>query len=341
MANAKLNEALEKLRKLKEETIVKKCEENFADFVINHWEYIEPSKKLVLGWPFYAICIMLQCVTNKTLQKIIMNVPPGFMKTLLTQVFWPAWEWGPRNMPGIRYVCFSYSSDLTEKANSKFLALINCPVYRRRWGHRFTADGGSKEVKNNHFGTKLATSIGGIGTGFRGDRIILDDLNKVGEAESKRIKEETNRWIRETMPTRVNDLVTDAIICIQQRVAEDDATGTIAMAFPGEYAWMVIPMRYEPQYDRRIFDKNGELVWEDPRTEEGELAWPERWPEKELDKLEAGMDRYAVAGQMQQTPVPRSGGIITRSMWQTWTQPNTPPMRYIVASLDTAIFQLE
>jgi hypothetical protein len=38
------------------------------------------------------------------------------MKSLLTDVFWPAWEWGPY-MPYLRYICFSYSDEITTRDN--------------------------------------------------------------------------------------------------------------------------------------------------------------------------------------------------------------------------------
>ena len=42
--------------------------------------------------------------------RLLINVPPGSMKSLMVNVFFPAWEWGPMGMPHLRYVSFSYSS---------------------------------------------------------------------------------------------------------------------------------------------------------------------------------------------------------------------------------------
>jgi predicted phage terminase large subunit-like protein len=50
----------------------------------------------------------------------------------------------------------------------------------------------------------------------------------------------------------------------------------------------------------------------DPRSYEGELLDPVRMPRETLDSLEAGMTEYAVAGQNQQRPSPREGGIFKR-----------------------------
>jgi predicted phage terminase large subunit-like protein len=72
----------------------------------------------------------------------------------------------------------------------------------------------------------------------------------------------------------------------------------------GNYDHLNLPMRFEE--DRKAKTSIG---WEDPRTEEGELLWPERFTESVVDELENSMGGYAFAGQMQQRPVPREGGL--------------------------------
>jgi hypothetical protein len=60
------------------------------------------------------------------------------MKSLLVNVFWPAWEWGPMNMPYLRHLAFSYAQDLTTRDNNKLVNLVCSPQYRALWGERFT-----------------------------------------------------------------------------------------------------------------------------------------------------------------------------------------------------------
>jgi hypothetical protein len=56
--------------------------------------------------------------------RLLINVPPGFMKSLLVDVFWPAWEWGQCNMPHTRYIAFSYSDGITTRDNNKMVRLL-------------------------------------------------------------------------------------------------------------------------------------------------------------------------------------------------------------------------
>lgn len=55
-----------------------------------------------------------------------------------------------------------------------------------------------------------------------------------------------------------------------------------------------------------------QLQHADPRTREGELLWPARLPEEEVVKLEEQLGEIGTAGQLQQRPVPRGGGICKR-----------------------------
>jgi predicted phage terminase large subunit-like protein len=330
MAHPLLERTLKDLRAKRKLQIKEQCEADLYAFVKHFWHIIEPSNPMIEGWVMEAICQHLQAVNEGIIRRIIINVPPGCSKSLLSCVFFPAWEWGPRNMPSTRYAAFSYTSTLTERDNGRLMHLMENELYQEYWGDRVKVSGGKVKVENDHTGWKLATSISGVGTGERADRLLIDDLNNVKEAESRAILDATNQWIREVMPTRLNHLARSSIIAIQQRTSEEDCTGTL-LDGRSDWCWLVIPMRYEP--DRHC---TTEIGWTDPRTIKDEFCWPERFPPDEVEKLEREMGSYAVAGQLQQRPSPRGGGLIKDDWWKTWERKHTPGMNFIIAALDTA-----
>jgi predicted phage terminase large subunit-like protein len=55
-----------------------------------------------------------------------------------------------------------------------------------------------------------------------------------------------------------------------------------------------------------------------------------------VERDERILGPYATAGQMQQSPTPRGGGVIKDADWMLWVQPEYPPLDFILASLDTA-----
>jgi len=82
-------------------------------FVRYFWHVLEPETKFVDGWTMWAICEHLEAVTFGEITRLLINVPPGFCKSMLVDVFWPAWEWGPMDRAHHRFVCFSYAASLT------------------------------------------------------------------------------------------------------------------------------------------------------------------------------------------------------------------------------------
>lgn len=320
-------------------------------FVREFWYVVEPSRKLVGGWVLEDMCAHLEAVTRGEITRLLINVPPGFMKSLLLDVFWPAWEWGPMGMAHLRYVAFSYSSTLTERDNARFRAVIRSPEYVELFGDVFRLTKTANErIVNDSMGFKVATSVGGLGTGERGDRVLLDDPHNVVEGESDAIRGNTVRWFREAMSNRLNDQDSSAIVVIMQRVHEEDVSGTI-LSKSMNYVHFCVPMEYDPQ--RAIRNSWG---WQDRRVYDGELAWPERFPAEVVAQLRTDIGPYAWSSQYAQSPAPRGGGIFKRADWGWWPpeKPEVfdalghpisplsyPPFRFVLASLDTAMTESE
>ena len=63
---------------------------SLGQFVRQAWHVLEPDVPFVDGLHVSAICDHLQAVTEGRIRNLIINVPPGHAKSLLTAVFWPA-----------------------------------------------------------------------------------------------------------------------------------------------------------------------------------------------------------------------------------------------------------
>lgn len=307
-------------------------------FIRYFWDVLEPVTPFIDGWPLEAICEHLEAISRGEITRALLNVCPGFMKSLATDVFWPAYEWGPLKMSHLRYVTFSYSSSLTERDNNRFRDLMLSQKYQQLYGNEFQlVKVGETRVSNNKTGWKLASSVGGVGTGERGDRVILDDPHNVKEVESDIVRDETVRWFRESMSNRLNDMEKSAIVVVMQRLHESDVSGVILSEGFG-YTHLMIPMEYDPGRHCET-----EIGWSDPREEDGELAWEARFPPKSIINSKRELGPYAYAGQMQQSPVARGGGIFKRDWWQVWEPGDGkwPKFDYLLGSLDSAFTEKE
>ena len=317
----------------------RKCEMSLAEFVKAAWHIIEPGQPYVHGWHIDFICAHLEAITDGVLNddgtfynRLLVNIPPGTMKSLLIGVFWPAWEWGPKNMPHMRYVCASHSLDLAIRDSLRMRRLVTDDWYQSHWGDRvkITGDQNAKaKFETTATGFRQACAFTGI-TGYRGDRVIVDDPHSVDDANSDAKRETVTNLFKEAVTSRLNNPDRSAIVVVMQRLHEADVSGVILDNDMG-YDHIMLPMRYDPH--RACVTSLG---YADPREVDGELLFIDRFPEHVVDRDEAAMGPYATAGQYAQSPEPRGGGIVKDSWWKLWDKPEYPGIEYIVASLDTA-----
>ncbi len=290
------------------------AEKYLEHFIKQAWHIVEPKKPLMWSWHLGAICEHLQAVSGGEINYLIINIPPREMKSLTTSVFWPTWEWGPCNTPWIRYLFSSYAADLSKRDAVKSRRIINSEWYQRNWGENFTITSDQNQktrYDNNKSGYRIATSVKGLGTGEGGDRIVCDDPHNVKQAESDSIRGDTITWWDEEMSSRIDDETTGAFVLIGQRthfgdlfghLIEKDAAGEI------DLVKLILPARFEKERELSLQTRTP-LDFVDPRSKEGEVLDKKRFPKKLLNKRESRMTPYAVAGQHQQRPAPRGGGM--------------------------------
>ncbi len=315
------------------------CEASLATFVKMAWEQVEPGQPYIHGWHIDFISEHLEAmvdgqeVNGKPYNRLLINVPPGTMKSMLIGVFMPAWIWGPCNMPSVRFLCASHSQELAVRDNMRMRRLITSEWFLERWPHvKLTADQNQKtKFENTATGWRQATSAGSI-TGARADFVIIDDAHSVEGANSEQQRQTTVDWFLEAVPTRVNNPDRSSIIVVMQRLHQGDIAGEILDKQLG-YDHIMLPMLYDP-----LRDLPTKLGYTDIRQVAGELLFPERFPQDVVDRDRKIMGEYAFAGQMQQEPAPRGGGIIRSETWLKWEGEKDafPEFDYILGSLDTA-----
>jgi len=303
------------------------CRRSLAEFAKRAWHVLEPATPLKWGWALDAICMHLEAVTDGRIKRLLMNVPPGSMKSLLTGVIWPAWEWGAQNRPELRYLSTAHKQDLAIRDNLKMRRLIKSDWYQSLWPVVIASDQDAKtKFENDKTGYREAMAFTSL-TGSRGDRVILDDPHSVSSANSDAELLRAEISFTEELPSRVNN-DDSAIIVIMQRIHERDVSGLILdRKLP--YVHLCVPMRFE--HERKCSTPIG---WTDPRTVDGELMFPERFPEAQVADLERTLGSYGVSGQLQQRPTPRGGGIISLEWFKYWSV--LPPLDFRFMTVDTA-----
>lgn len=353
-----------------------RLEGRFYFFMRDAWPHFDPAD-FVDNWHLEDICDHMQAVAEGYIPRLLLNEPPRTGKTAILSVCFCAWVWAQRDKtamkgPHVSFFYASYAEKLALEHSIKCLRLIQSRWYQERWGDRFRMIRESAgHIENDKGGYRMASSVDAKATGYGADVIIADDPHLVKEAESENIREDTVRWWSETMPSRLNNRATGAMIVVMQRVHEGDLSGSILATMGDEYVHFCVPMSYVPCRHVNAWVSLGgnkwriktflgedcddldeeDFYWEDKRSEEGELLWPGRFPASEVYKLERELGPYAYAGQYQQTPAPRGGGIIRRDWWRRWTKEiaeknggvptKYPGFEFVLASLDTAYTEKE
>ena len=301
---------------------------DFYSFVQDAWVYVEPGTVFTDGWHIRAICQYLQELSEGHIpsNNLLINVPPRHMKSLLVNIFFPAWIW--THTPYAKFLCFSYSEALTVRDSMKCRQLIGSRWYQERFHVQINPRNNQKDKFENLMGGyRYCFGTGGSIAGQGGDYLLIDDPLEVSKANSKAEREKVNYTYDNSISMRGNDPKTVRKILIMQRLHDDDLCGhVIARGDPWEL--LILPAEYE---GTRFTSSIGFV---DPRQEVGELLWDARFGEAEIAKMKQTLSDIGIAGQLQQRPTPLLGAIFKRE-WFTIRKESMPCVaRYF--SWDTA-----
>jgi predicted phage terminase large subunit-like protein len=316
---------------VKEARLAKAAEVSLISFAEQAFPIIEPGLQFRNNWHLRAIAEHLEAVSSGEISNLVINIPPGCMKSILVSVAWPAWEW-IRN-PELRWMGASYGIELAIRDAQKCRDIITSEWYQRYWPSIQLRAGDDQKTKYSltSGGWRMATSVGGRATGEHPDRKIVDDPTSASQADSEAERETANRWFTRTLSTRGESRGARTVV-VMQRLHENDLTGHILSELH-DYEHLCLPMEYESHTKR----KTTSIGWEDPRTTEGSPLWPEMFPAESVTKLKRLLGEYGTAGQLQQRPAPAGGGILKVDHFQMWpTKDELPLFEYVVQSYDCA-----
>lgn len=312
---------------LQEEQLRRAAERSLGAFVRDASPQLEPETVMLPNWHIDLLCEHLEAVTAGQVRRLVINIPPRYMKSLITSVFWPAWEW--IRHPEMRWVFASYAESLAVQHSLDRRTVIQSPWYQTRWGNQVQlVDQIEKtEFRNTRRGRMLATSVGGSVTGKGGNRIVVDDPHSPAGVESDAVRARVIEYFLRTLVTRLDDKHRGAIVVVMQRLHEADLAGTcLALG----YEHLCLPAIAETR-TTITFPRSGRVVTREP----GEPLWAARETLDELAVRKRELGAYGFAGQYQQAPSPRADGIIKRAWWQYYD--TVPPGLTYAQSWDLSL----
>jgi len=292
---------------------------------------LNPQAAFLTNWHIEVIAAKLAAVREGKIQRLIINLPPRYLKSLMASIAFPAWCLG--HDPSAQILCVSYAQDLADKLARDCRGIMMSPWYRRIFPTRLAPHRHAvQEFITTRQGYRLATSTGGVLTGRGADLILIDDPSKPEEALSDARRNATNEWFLNTLYSRLNDKCRGAIVIIMQRLHEDDLVGHVL----GQEPWEVVcfPAIAEADEVHEI-----DTIW-GPQfftRRPGEALHPARESLATLAHIRRTIGEYNFAGQYQQSPAPLGGGLVKAEWFRRYGEKERPErFERIVQSWDTA-----
>ena len=290
-------------------SLVERSPERLHTFVRLAFQHVEPRVEFKDGRLIHVLCECLEAVTAGEIKRLVINEPPGFMKSLLVCVFWPAWEW--INKPEAKSIYASYDPSLTLRDAKRTHDLLTSTWFRERWGSILRP---GRQAFGDYWtvsgGNRFSTSIRGKATGRHFGKQVADDPIKPRDADggakfSEATLDEVNTWWDQTMSTRTSDWLALARVVVMQRLHTKDLSGHCVAS--GDYVHVNIPMHYTDAPCSIQVPHRCNFDW---RKKVGDLAWPERCNAKAVSILEKDLKtESAISSQLEQRPTPK-GGLI-------------------------------
>ena len=303
--------------------------QHFDYFLMKAFEELHPGEPpLDLGWYLQAMCLQLERVGRGDNRRLVITVPPRYLKSVMAAVALPAWLLG--RDPSVKIMVAHYSQDLARAQAQLCRQVMEAPWYRRLFPGTVISVRGNRatDCVTTALGGRRAVSVGGSITGFGADLIILDDCMKADEVRSATVRETIKSWYDNTLVSQLNDKKRGRIISIQQRLHEDDLP---AYLFDKGFVHLNLPALATSAEVHEIAP--GQIY----RRAAGEPLNPAREDEETLSLIRREIGPLAFSAQYQQDPVVPEGNLIRLEWFGTYReQPPREMFTKVVQTWDTA-----
>lgn len=153
---------------------------------------LNPGPPFLPNWHIEAIAYQLERVRTGEVTRLIINLPPRSLKSIMVSVVFPAYLLG--HNPRRKIFGISYGGDLANKHASDFRSIVESNWYQRIYPKMEISRSVDSDVYSTSRGFRKATSIYATLTGLGGDCFIIDDPQKPVDAQSDTQRNRLNDW---------------------------------------------------------------------------------------------------------------------------------------------------
>lgn len=283
-----------------------RCKRSYYFFFQEFWDVVN-KEPLVEAKHLKVLCSEAEQVVRRIVARepkkydLLVNVPPGTSKSNTFSILLEPWSWILD--PTLQIITASHSNSLSLSLATKSRDILQSDKFKKYFPEiALRKDLNAKGWFTNTAGGYRYSCTPGISpTGRHAHLIIVDDPVDPERVCSSAERDAVNNWFKSTLPTRVVDKEISAMILVMQRLNENDPCGFLLaedenagklrhICLPGELSENVKPEEYKSIYTDGLLD-------------------PVRLSKDVLDTLKIKLGIYNYAGQIEQTPVPMTGGL--------------------------------
>lgn len=300
---------------------------------------IFPNRELKEAKSTLILCAVAQAVSlgKDGWKKVIVNIPPGLMKSTILSAGLPAWTIGRKSSERIFGV--SNTDELSKRNTAWTKQIMKSPRYQEVFPNITLIKDTETHFKTVEGGEKQGFSTLGNITGQRCDLLIPDDYMSFNMILSQAENERALKQWDGGLYSRI-DKINGRILIVEQRLDIKDLTGYIKRTRPDEFKIISIPAYFEKE---TIIDIDGKEFY----FAENELLSPEYLPQHEIDSLKNRVvdpetkianGKQVFLAQYMQNPIADGGNMVDIEWFQNCKLSDIPAMQFdmVAVSVDSA-----
>jgi len=303
---------------------------NLTWFVRNVFATVNPGEIYQHAWYIDALTYHLMQLVGGPKRRLIINMPPRHLKSIITSVAYPAWLLG--HHPHLKILCVSYSPELATSFSKLTRQVMEAPWYREVFPNTVLSDSDNSQdlITTTHKGCRRAVFVGGVLTGLGGDVILIDDPQKADDVlyPNKRLQSFTS--YTQTIASRLNDPTKGVIVLVQQRLHEEDWSGRLLES--GLWTHLNLPAIAEQTEVVAIGQDKAHT------RSPGDILHPDLWQKSALDEKRLEIGKGPFEAQYQQQPGPGGDGYVIWEQFRRYDDlPAIEPEDKIIQSWDIGV----
>lgn len=281
------------------------CRNSFFYF-FQHFFKIKTSRDFILSNPIgrephlITVAKELKRCFDLEVNRLMINIPPGHHKSTILS-YWVTWCLG--KYPDCNFLYISYAKPLAAKHTANIKEIMTLPEYslifpatkldpKSQAKDNFKTTRGGSVVAFGSSGSITGQDAGLPGQDRFTGAVLMDDMHKPDEVHSDTMREAVWDNYNQTIKYRPRDFARVPLICMGQRLHEEDICAKLLEKKDG-YAWEQVVLQSLDVHDNALY--------------------PEVFAREAL-LIEREINRYSFFSQHQQEPVP-AGDALFKADW--------------------------